>query len=106
MRQPWLRSTITTSNQTIVTFEEVPVTVEDFAQRILSIQSHGLPWIVGEVAGQVMGYAYAGPWKQRSAYRHSVESTVYLSHTQFGTVLGHNSIGNFFLIKNNAKSML
>ncbi|KZY72856.1 phosphinothricin acetyltransferase, partial [Oleiphilus sp. HI0065] len=37
-----------------------------------------LPWLVAEIDGRVIGYAYAAPWRERSAYRHSVEVSVYL----------------------------
>ena len=43
------------------------------------VQSDGLPWLVAELHNQIIGWAYASPWKSRSAYRHSVEITVYLS---------------------------
>lgn len=48
------------------------------AQRIADITSH-LPWLVWEVEGVVVGYAYAAPWKARAAYRHAVESSIYLA---------------------------
>ncbi|MES2129062.1 MAG: arsinothricin resistance N-acetyltransferase ArsN1 family B [Pseudomonadota bacterium] len=63
--------------QSTITFEEVPVTAEDMAQRIAT-NSAALPWYVFEQDGQVRGYAYATPWRTRSAYRFSVESTVYV----------------------------
>lgn len=63
---------------TTITFEELLVSAEQIAQRILDIRAAALPWLVAEDAGQVVGYAYASPWKARSAYRHSVEVSVYL----------------------------
>lgn len=63
---------------TTITFEEHAVTVADMAQRIQDV-STSLPWLVWVQAGQVLGYAYATPWRARSAYRFSVESTVYVS---------------------------
>ena len=67
-------------DQTIITFEEAPVSANEIAQRIEKIVAHGLPWFVGELDGQVIGYAYAAPWRERSAYRYSVEVSVYLKH--------------------------
>jgi L-amino acid N-acyltransferase YncA len=64
--------------QTVVTFEEVPVQVEDMVRRITDVTSR-FPWLVSELDGVVCGYAYATPWKERSAYRYSVESTIYLA---------------------------
>jgi phosphinothricin acetyltransferase len=47
-----------------------------------------LPWLVAERAGQVIGYACATRWKTRSAYRHSVETTIYLGHDCQGRGIG------------------
>jgi L-amino acid N-acyltransferase YncA len=63
---------------TIVTFEEKAVSVGEMRVRIRLIDSLGLPWLVAEAGGAVVGYAYANKWKERAAYRHSVETTVYL----------------------------
>jgi L-amino acid N-acyltransferase YncA len=65
---------------TVVTFEEQPVSQNDIVERIQKVRSSSLPWLVAEDGGVVIGYAYAGKWNARSAYRHTVESTVYLSH--------------------------
>ena len=63
---------------TTITFEETAVSEADMAQRIHDVTAK-LPWLVYELDGQVLGYAYATPWRVRSAYRFSVESTVYVS---------------------------
>ena len=70
---------------TVVTFEEVPVAAKEMAQRILDV-SERLPWLVWEDGGAVVGWAYATAWKPRSAYRFSVETTVYVapSHQRRG----------------------
>ena len=64
--------------ETVVTFEEQVVTARDMAGRLDAVAEHDLPWLVAERKQSVVGYAYADRWKQRSAYRHSVESTIYL----------------------------
>src|SRR4051812_46337315 len=64
---------------TVVTFEEEPISPERMAERIQEVVDSNLPWLVAERDGKVIGYAYAGKWKGRCAYRFSVESTVYLS---------------------------
>ena len=66
--------------ETVITFEEEPVAEREMAQRINDV-TEGLPWLVWEESGSIVGYAYATPWKARSAYRFSVESTVYLSRS-------------------------
>ncbi len=73
---------------TTVTFEEDPVPTEAMANRIAEIDSAPLPWLVAEVKGAVAGYAYANRWKARSAYRNSLETTVYLEHGFEGKGLG------------------
>jgi L-amino acid N-acyltransferase YncA len=73
---------------TSVTFEEQPISVEEMAGRMAEIAATALPWLVLEQAGQVVGYAYAGKWKGRSAYRYSVESTIYLAPDLGGRGLG------------------
>lgn len=73
---------------TIVTLEEVPVDADEMARRLTEIIASGLPWIVAEQAGEVVGYAYASMWKSRYGYRFSVESTVYLAPSATGKRLG------------------
>ena len=63
---------------TLVTFEEEPVGPAEMARRIGDVQAASLPWLVAEEAGRLAGYAYAAPWKNRRAYRFSVESTIYV----------------------------
>jgi L-amino acid N-acyltransferase YncA len=65
--------------ESIITFEEEPVTPEEIARRMEQVQSASLPWLVAEEDGEVTGYAYAALWKTRTAYRFSVEATVYLA---------------------------
>ncbi|WP_049630708.1 arsinothricin resistance N-acetyltransferase ArsN1 family B [Cellvibrio sp. pealriver] len=62
---------------TVITFEETPVSIEQMRERIDAI-TQTFPWLVCEVQGEVIGYAYASKWKDRSAYRHTAEVTVYL----------------------------
>ena len=72
---------------TIITFEEVPVTVQEMTDRIRKI-TEKYPYIVYEEEGVVLGYAYAGMWKSRSAYRFTLESTVYVDHQSKGKGMG------------------
>ena len=72
---------------TIVTFETDELTADDFAER-LKIHPKSLPWLVIEEDGNIVGYCYAGPWKQRSAYARSVETSIYLDEKVCGKGLG------------------
>lgn len=77
---------------TCVTFEEVPVALEVMAERVARV-GMALPWLVWLEGGAVLGYAYADQWRQRSAYRHSVESTVYLHPDAVGRGIGTRLYG-------------
>ena len=74
---------------TTVSFEEEAVAPEEMARRVEAVAAAGLPWLVLEEEGRLVGYAYATPWKTRSGYRHSVESSVYLEPAALGK--GHGS---------------
>jgi len=63
---------------TTITFEEEAVALSEMASRITTVSAQ-LPWYVYERNGEVIGYAYATPWRARSAYRFSVETTVYVA---------------------------
>lgn len=73
---------------TVATFEEVAVQPVEMAARITAIETLGLPWLVAEVDGTILGYAYATGWKSRPAYRHSVEVAAYVDHQATGLGLG------------------
>jgi L-amino acid N-acyltransferase YncA len=75
-------------SQTCITFETDPVQAPEMAQRIAETQASSLPWLVAEVSGRIIGYAYASKWKGRCAYRYTVESTVYLDPLHTGKGLG------------------
>jgi phosphinothricin acetyltransferase len=72
---------------TTISFEEQAVTVEEMARRIGEVKAR-LPWYVLERDGAVLAYAYATPWRVRSAYRFSVESSVYVAPDQARQGLG------------------
>ena len=60
-------------------FEEVPPSVEEMERRRVSLMERGLPYLVAEEKGEVLGYCYAGPWRPRSAYRYTVEDSIYVA---------------------------
>ena len=73
---------------TVITFEEEPVSIQAMAARIAETQGLALPWLVAEVDGAIAGYAYARKWRERSAYRHSRETTIYLERGYEGRGIG------------------
>ncbi|MES2676209.1 MAG: N-acetyltransferase family protein [Pseudomonadota bacterium] len=66
-------------NNTVITFEETPLTMSEMANRIQTYTKL-YPWLVCEVEGKIVGYAYASKWKERSAYKNTAEITVYLEN--------------------------
>lgn len=72
---------------TVVTFEESPVDAAEMSGRIAQVTA-SLPWLVFESAAGIAGYAYAAAWKARAAYRHAVESSIYLAPHAIGRGLG------------------
>ena len=72
---------------TTVTFEEADVSASDMAGRIATA-SPVRPWLVAERGGELAGYAYARTYHERAAYRHTVETAVYLDHRRVGQGLG------------------
>jgi L-amino acid N-acyltransferase YncA len=73
---------------TIVSFEEEPPTVGDWLRRHREIDRRGMPFLAAELGGEIAGYAYCSPWRSRSAYRHTVEDSVYLAPHAVGRGVG------------------
>jgi len=65
--------------RTAASFEEVVPDVEEMKNRRRFVLSRGLPYLVAEEHGEVLGYTYAGPFRPRSAYRFTVEDSIYVA---------------------------
>jgi phosphinothricin acetyltransferase len=74
--------------ESIITFEEIEIAPSEMAGRVAKVNELGLPWLIAESDGTMLGYAYAGKWRERSAYRFSAESTVYLDPHHTGRGIG------------------
>ncbi|WP_304177818.1 GNAT family N-acetyltransferase [Phenylobacterium aquaticum] len=72
----------------LASFEEVPPTAEDMAGRRAAVVALGLPYLVAEEDGTVLGFAYAGAFRPRAAYRYTVEDSVYVSPDAIGKGVG------------------
>lgn len=70
-------------------FEEEPPTVAEMTARWQRVQSRGLPYLVATHRNQVVGYAYAGPFRERSGYRYTIEDSVYVSEDFRGRDVGN-----------------
>jgi L-amino acid N-acyltransferase YncA len=79
----------------VVTFEEVAPTAEDWRWRLDDLAGRNLPFLVAGVSGDevICGFAYASPWRPKRAYRYTVEDTVYLSPGHTGRGIGRALLG-------------
>jgi phosphinothricin acetyltransferase len=62
----------------LATFELEPPAKEEMARRRNNILQPGYPYLVAERDGELVGYAYVGPYRPRPAYRHTVENSIYV----------------------------
>lgn len=69
-------------------FEETPPDATEIARRRSEVLGRGLPYLVAEWEGRVVGYAYAGTYRPRPAYRHTVENSVYVADGMAGKRVG------------------
>jgi len=69
-------------------FEETPPTIDVLLERRNTIVSLGLPYLVACIEDSVVGYAYAGRYRPRSAYRHTAENSVYVHQEKRGLGIG------------------
>jgi len=74
-------------------FEETPPDVEEIARRMQAIADRRLPYLVAEAEGRVQGFAYASLFRPRSAYRWTVEDSVYVSPEALGRGFGRQLLG-------------
>jgi L-amino acid N-acyltransferase YncA len=70
------------------TFEEEPPSVEDMAARFHKVVDHGYVWLVATDATGVLGYGYYAPFRERSAYRFTVEDSIYVREDVRGQGVG------------------
>jgi L-amino acid N-acyltransferase YncA len=72
----------------LATFEESPWTHSDWGRHADELTELGLPFLVAETDGVVAGFAYAGPWRRKSAYRLTVEDSVFVARGLTGSGIG------------------
>lgn len=71
----------------VITFETEPLREEEMGVRITDIAAH-FPCFVDESDGEIRGYCYAHLWKEKAAYKHTLETTIYLSPEHTGKGIG------------------
>jgi phosphinothricin acetyltransferase len=62
-------------------FEEEPPSAAEIDKRRADVQQRGLPYLVAELEGEMVGYAYATPYRPRPAYRYTIEDSVYVAQS-------------------------
>jgi L-amino acid N-acyltransferase YncA len=72
----------------LCSFEEEVPSVEQMQSRLSDTLRRGLPYLVALRNGEVAGYAYAGAYRARSAYRHTVEDSIYVAQGMHGHGIG------------------
>lgn len=72
----------------LASFELEPPTVDEMRGRFAAITSAGYPYLVAAEGGEIFGYAYAGAYRSRPAYRYTVEDSVYVAATAVGRGIG------------------
>lgn len=69
-------------------FEEIPPDEAEMRRRYDALAGKGFPYLALEAEGEVLGYGYAGPYRPRSAYRFTLEDSIYLAESARGMGLG------------------
>ena len=77
----------------LASFEETPPDLKEIERRFRATIDSGLPYLVAELDGATRGYAYAGRYRARPAYRYSLENTVYVEPGFEGRGLGSALLG-------------
>ncbi len=72
----------------VASFEITAPDEVEIARRRDAVIAAGLPYLVAEIDGVVSGFAAAGPYRARPAYRHSLENTVYVDAAYSGRGIG------------------
>lgn len=70
------------------TFETEPPAADEMARRLDAVVSQGLPWLVAERGGALLGFAYANQFRPRGAYRFCLEDSIYIDPDAAGEGLG------------------
>lgn len=74
--------------QGTASFEEIPPDLAEMRRRRDTVLAAGLPYLVAEHDGVLIGYAYAGLYRSRTAYRHTAEDSVYIAPEAAGLGAG------------------
>ena len=73
-----------------VTFDLDPWSTEDMAHKIETVAALGMPFIVSEIGGGLVGYGYLSTWREKCAYETTMENTLYLRDDARGAGIGRS----------------
>jgi phosphinothricin acetyltransferase len=77
-----------------VTFDEDPQTLKEMRAKFRHVHTLNYPWLVAvSPSGTILGYTYVTPWKQKAAYRFTVEDSIYLTPAASGKGIGKALLG-------------
>ena len=71
-----------------VTFDLDSWSVDDMIHKIDSVEALGMPFIVAELDGDIVGYGYLSTWREKCAYETTMENTLYLREDSRGLGIG------------------
>jgi len=72
----------------LASFEEVPPPVEEMRRRYEEVVRQGLPYLAAEEKGEILGYGYCTLYRTRSAYRYTLEDSIYVKQGFQGKGIG------------------
>ena len=72
----------------LATFEVEPPAIGEMTRRHADVVGRGLPYLVAELDGRLLGYGYAAPYRARPAYRYTIENSIYVAEDSRGHGVG------------------
>ncbi|MBL8597197.1 MAG: N-acetyltransferase [Devosia sp.] len=90
--------------ETVITFETSAPDEAEMANRFAAVAGKGHPLLIGEMGGEVVGYAYASTYRPREAYRFTCEDSIYLAPAVIGQGIGGKMLAR--LIEDSSKAGL
>ena len=77
----------------LASFEETPPPLDELRRRFDDVRARGLPWLAADFGGVLAGYGYCAPYRTRSAYRYSLEDSIYVRQGSEGRGVGSALLG-------------
>jgi L-amino acid N-acyltransferase YncA len=77
----------------LASFEEEAPSLDEMRRRFAELRRQGYPYLAAKLDGNVVGYSYASAYRARSAYRFSIENSVYVAHGMAGRGIGSALLG-------------